>query len=95
MSALATRRVAVLSTGHVSRQTLEMLDSTPHNQWPVYGGPTPHGWYVSTMVDDPQGVPAELAFALGWLQAKGFEYVQFDCDADPIKDLPAFNHDAL
>lgn len=44
---LETRRVVVISTGHIRRLTAAILDRTRPAKWPCAGGPyAGYGWFV-------------------------------------------------
>jgi hypothetical protein len=85
-----TRKLAVISTGHVSKETAELFNSTHREKWPACGGPfNVFGWfmYIDPYADD---TPDDLKIVFTYLDAQGFEYVLFDCDASCVTDLPLF-----
>lgn len=55
-----TRRVCVLSTGHLTAETLNLLNSTPMPEWPVAGGHLPFGFYIYVHDDQDDEIPADL-----------------------------------
>lgn len=89
-----TRNVVVLSTGHLSGATINLLDVTPVDRWPCSGGPIPYGYYIWAPedADEDREIPADLAQVLLWARRQGFDYVQFDGDEETIDELPAFDH---
>lgn len=89
------RRVLVLSTGHVSHQTMTMLDNTEPENWPVYGGKIPHGWYIYAHDENDGKIPPDLWACCDFARKSGFDYIQFDCDWDQTQfpQLPAYRHD--
>lgn len=90
---LDTRRVVCASTSNLTLATCAML-SEPGAKWPVYGGLMPDGFYIcATARAESEGAPEELRNVLAWARDNGFDYVQFDTDADPLADLPTFDHD--
>lgn len=90
----ATRNVVVLSTGHLSGATINLLDVTPLDKWPCAGGPIPYGYYIWAPEDanEDRETPDDLTKVLLWARSKGFDYVQFDADEEMIDDLPTFDH---
>lgn len=91
----STRAVVVLSTAHLSGSTINLLDVTPVDRWPVAGGPIPFGYYIWAPedADEDREIPSDLAKVLQWARAQAFDYVQFDADEDIRDDLPAFDHE--
>lgn len=91
---LETRRVLVLSTAHLSPETIRSLNETPSSAWAVSGGVLPFGYYVYAHDEPPEGVQPDLMACLDFGRANGFDYVQFDCDAEdlPASTLRVFEH---
>lgn len=91
---LDTRRVLCASTAHLTLATCQMLNETPLERWPVYGAPLPHGFYVhaSCRDENPQA-PADLLAVMAHAHALGFDYVQFDTDAEQLEGLPVYDHE--
>lgn len=57
-------------------------------------GATPYGWfiYVPTVEKLQEAdVPTDLRSVLEYARAKGFRYLLFDRDAEPIEELPTFD----
>jgi hypothetical protein len=96
MNTFETRRFVVISTAHVAETTAKRLDNTPAKEWPCLGGPYgEYGWFLYAH-DENSGVgkdaiPAELFDVMTWARTQGCDYILFDCDADQIDRLPAFN----
>lgn len=89
-----TRRVVVLSTAHLTPETLAYLNATPSKDWRFSGGMIDFGFYLYAH-DDPDamaGCPADLFPIWAWARGRGFDYIQMDCDAEVRPDLPAFDH---
>lgn len=93
-SAVETRRVLVLSTAHLSPETIRSLNETPPASWAVSGGVLPFGYYVYAHDEAPEGVQADLMACLSFGRSNGFDYVQFDCDAEHLlpSTLQVFDH---
>lgn len=53
--------------------------------------PTPYGWFVHASEEPDNSVPSDLAAVMAHARSLGAEYVNFDCDADEIADLPTFD----
>ncbi len=96
MTTLETRRFVVISTAHVSEATAKRLNSTPPKHWPCLGGPYgEYGWFLHAH-DENAGVgsdaiPDELFDVMIWARRQRFDYILFDCDADQVAELPAFD----
>ena len=91
---LETRRVVVLATEHLSLATCALLKATPLESWPVAGGPIPYGFYI--YAHDAGGcteAPDDLQAVCTWANKAGFDYVQFDHDADHVEGLTIYDHD--
>lgn len=89
-----TRNVCVISTAHLTPETVTVL-SGPRSGWPVHGGALgpdqPDGFLVH--VGEPCGEhPRDLAGCFAWAKRFNppFDYIMFDCDADAIGSLPVF-----
>src|SRR3546814_15137765 len=52
---------------------------------------TSYGWFVYASEEPDDAVPADLAFIMAHAQTLGAEYINFDCDALEIDDLPTFD----
>lgn len=54
----------------------------------------PFGYYVYAHDEPPEGVQPDLMACLDFGRANGFDYVQFDCDAEdlPASTLRVFEH---
>lgn len=88
-------RVCVLSTAHLRPETLTMLDETPLEKWPVYGGPIPDGYMCLAHEREPDldyTRAPELFEVSYWALENGYDYVRFDCDEPAINQLPVFEH---
>ena len=52
---------------------------------------TPYGWFVYASEEPDDHVPSDLAAIMAYARARGAEYVNFDCDASEIDELPTFD----
>ncbi len=96
MTKFETRRFVVISTAHVSETTARRLDDTPSKDWPCLGGPYgEYGWFLYAHDENagagPDIIPDELFKVMIWARRLGFDYILFDCDADQVEELPAFD----
>ena len=91
--AIETRKVVILSTLHLTAQTINLLSATPMPEWPVAGGHLPFGFYVYAHdCDGGETIPTDLWACCTWARLLGFDYIQFEGDADPHPDLTAHEH---
>ncbi|MER8376664.1 hypothetical protein [Mesorhizobium sp. M1409] len=96
MKDLEIHKFVVVSTAHVSEATAKRLDHTPAKDWPCAGGPyAEYGWFVYAH-DENSGpgenaIPADLFDVMTWARRQGCEYILFDCDADQVDGLPAYD----
>jgi hypothetical protein len=93
MIELDTRKVVVLSTLHLSVATRTLLSTKRLADWPVAGAPLPWGFYIYAHEEPGDDVPDDLRRVLGFARERGFDYVQFDFDGEPIDALPAFEEE--
>lgn len=89
-----TRRVVILSTEHVPSVTWDRLGFLAPQEWPVSGGFTAFGAYIYAHDHEAEyeNFPG-LAQPLLWARQHGFDYVQFDRDADPRAELPTYDEE--
>jgi hypothetical protein len=86
-----SRALLALSTAHVSGDTARMLNETHHDGWPVSGGPTSYGWFIYAHDDCYEEMPYDLVSTFVFARKNGFEYIMFDCDVEPITELPQYD----
>lgn len=90
-------RYCVLSTGHLSTATATLLTkwcTDAGSDRPINVASTLYGWFVSTRESDDAMralLPADLSAAIQYGRTGGFDHILFDCDADAIDALPAFD----
>lgn len=73
------------STAHLSPAARAYVDTGDG-----IASPTPYGWFVYASEEPDDTVPADLAVIMAHARALGAEYINFDCDASAIDDLPTF-----
>ena len=86
------------SSGHLSPDTWSWLNanladdviSNPDNgtATSIAGGKTRYGWFVYAPEDAVEGLPEDLMAVQLRARQQGAEYVLFDCDAPPVRELP-------
>ena len=95
-----TRRVVVLGTCHLTTATCDLLNSTPIESWPVAGGRLPFGFYIYVHDERPSDCPDDLWGCICFARNQGvdlntgrfgFDYIQFDGDADADDGLPDYS----
>lgn len=90
-------RYCVLSTGHLSTVTATLLTgwcADAGSDRPINVASTLYGWFVPTRESDDAMralLPADLSAAIQYGRTGGFDHILFDCDADAIDALPAFD----
>ena len=87
---LESRALLALSTAHVTGDTARMLNEWPHDKWPVSGGSHPYGWFIYAHDDCYHGMPDDLVAIFIFARKNGFDYIMFDCDVEPITELPSY-----
>lgn len=90
-----TRNVCVISTAHLTPETVAVL-SGDRAGWPIYGGAygpaSPDGFFVHVAEPGDDELPADLTTCCAWAHALRFDYIMFDADADARPDLPTYEH---
>ena len=101
------RKFLDCSSGHLSPDTWTWLDAQladdilrdPDNSIAagIAGGRTRYGWFVYASEERCIDMPADLqrVCALALARARGAEYVSFDSDAPPDRDLPVLHPDFI
>lgn len=74
------------STGHLSLAARAYVDTDDG-----IASATPYGWFVYASEEPSERVPPDLAAIMTYARSLGAEYVNFDCDALEIGDLPTFD----
>lgn len=84
----------VLSSGHITVKTAELLDrwaAADDSDRPMMIASTNYGWFVSTRepeVANRADVPRDLDAVLRFARNQGYGYLLFDADGDTIDALP-------
>ena len=92
---METRTIPFICTSHVSPNTRKWLQEQGQivAQGDEFGAihmaSTHYGWLVYCDQDDD--VPNDLRRVLNHMRRKGYDYVMFDRDAKPIKELPTYD----
>lgn len=86
---LETRSVVVLTTAHVSEATAQALSSGALGETVLA---TPYGWIVKArhrgaLHNDLR----DLEAICEWAVKNGFDWIEFDRDAESIESLPVFD----
>lgn len=97
---LAKRRMAQISTAHVSRETAASLDAAFQNKSGIlwdelsYTSWGDYGWlfYTGCMPDDGEYATLfpDLKQLFLTMHIQGVEYLMLDCDASVIEGLPTW-----
>lgn len=92
-----TMEIPVLSTGHITQQTNEVLTRVgDSNPW-MYCASYYQGYFFSVPTDDEvpahaagDAVPADLVDIWKWARSKQYSWVRVDVDGDIIDGLPTY-----
>lgn len=89
---IPNERMAVISTAHLPENEAEEVSELIETG-AITGMKREYGWLIHTK---PLSYPARvqvphLNYVLGYLFARDFPWVMFDCDADKLPDIPAFD----
>jgi hypothetical protein len=74
------------STAHLSPSARTYVDAGEG-----VASSTPYGWFVYASEEPDDAVPPDLAAIMAYARSQGAEYVNFDCDASEIDDMPTFD----
>ncbi|MCP3024982.1 hypothetical protein [Cupriavidus basilensis] len=92
-----TIHMPVLSTGHITYETSQMLHAA-HEAPGDFPGVTlcaeySEGFFI--LIDGTEHLPDDLASILAWMMAQGFDdnWVRLDSDGDQV-DLPVYDWEA-
>ncbi len=97
-----TCKLLVLSTAHLSPQTMAYMNATPSDDWGFSGNPIDHGFFMYAHDERPQygtgaepkECPDDIWAACVKARELGCDYIKFDCDAGEVAGLHAYDHDA-
>lgn len=95
---MRTYIVAILSTAHVSKETAQLLNSSPCAKWPIHGGPCNEtGWFMychdenTGETTDQDYIPDDLFSLMTAVRKRGCDYILFDCDEEPNPDFHVYD----
>ena len=91
MTTLEIRKLLVLSTGHLTKDTVDYLDRTDPAIWGFAGGHYGDAGYFCYAYDDAVGVPDDLLGVMRFARTHGCVNVLFDKDAEQIDNLPYYD----
>jgi hypothetical protein len=95
---LEITKMLVLSTSHITAETAQLLEDreraaidTTSDRLPVFYSKSEYGWFVYVSEDaEDQGYPSDMVEVLRYARSNDCGWLMFDCDADVIEDLPAY-----
>jgi hypothetical protein len=104
VSQLETFTVMVVSTAHLSKDVAEQMDKIvaaragegwpdvhAWQYWVVAERWSTYGWWVWAGIEDGiEDLPPCLRNVLKYAQQRDIRWVQFDCDAGTIEELPTW-----
>ena len=97
------RKVLGLSTAHVKEETMRLLEREPETNTlglTVYGFPYGSWVYTGNLEEEnggltcyetPVQLPEDLTACILLAVRNGCSWLQFDCDADPVPELPWYD----
>lgn len=101
VSALEIEKMLVLSTGHLTESTADILNDAAHDEPPfceLEWGPSfarDEGWLFRVRPlaengapDESEGTPLDLSRVFMFAREHGCAWVMFDCDGPQIEELP-------
>ena len=94
---LESGRYCILSTGHLSCATADLLDRwsrLPVHNRPINIAPNSYGWFVPTLEmegETADTIPADLCTATRFARERGFDFILFDCDGGTVAELQIYD----
>jgi len=89
-----------VSTGNLSKETAQLFEryTSPDREpcegnfgLPVAYNKGEYGWFAH-VPDDNEGIePPELCALLDYARSLGCNWIEFDCDNDPLDGFPVFD----
>lgn len=76
-----------LSTGHLSKATVDILEDEGKIPGVIYDKHRDHGWWVAVPMDDDKNWPDDLRTVFDYARSFGALWLLFDADADEIDEL--------
>lgn len=86
---LAVIRVADLSTGHVTRETMDDLQADIAAQARA-GATYPEGCWLFVPEDADEDEAPSLRAVFSWARKNGFDWIRLDADGCRVEDLPFY-----
>ena len=87
-------KMLTISTGHVSKETAELLDYDNINGIVVYQKDE-YGWFILASsyndYDLEEDLPKDLVVVLEFALSHGCEWLCLDCDGEVLDDLEVFD----
>lgn len=83
-------QMLVLSTGHLTWETIRLLETTPvlSERYPVMGAPIPYGFLVYAHDEDGAGnIPPDLWACCQHAVSLNCSYIRFDAEEDLVEGL--------
>ncbi len=94
MENMETHKMFALSTGHVSKDTAEMLDLDDDRLGVVVYPKGDYGWFIPIteyLEESEREISPDIAKVVDYALARGFTWLMFDRDANVIDDLPLYD----
>lgn len=93
---LEIRKLLVLSTAHLTAETINRLECTFTDDWPAVGGDYGEYGWVFYAHDEKAGIgkdqiPDDLWNVMVFARKQGCDNILFDRDAEIIPELPHWN----
>lgn len=85
-------RVLDLSTAHIDPKTMDLLDDTRKDAWPVCGSPLPNGYFIYAHDEDDPEIPRDLWACIEFARANDCSDLRFDCGGPVYEALPAYDY---
>lgn len=88
------RRVFLdISTAHLSPETIDVLDMSQIEAWPVSGGRMRDGYFIYAHDEDSENnIPDDLWNCCVKAREMECEYIMFDRDAPELDGLATYEH---
>jgi len=80
-----------ISTAHLTPETMQVLDTTPQEDWPVSGADIPYGYFIHAADENDGSIPADLWGCIELARLHVCSHLRFDRDADPHPALKIYH----
>lgn len=86
------RKLLDISTGHVSKETRDLLNEGEGGSPHIWAIPHEYGWFVRAHdeAEDLAQTPDDLVTVMRYAKQLDCDWIKFDCDADFVEELPMF-----